>query len=152
MAVGDFDGNTADDILAYTPDQGPDYLQIADGHGGFAQRPLPQIARNWTPLVGNFTGDARDEIIWWSPDSTTAYLARAPFGAPWRAITVPPVRHALVLRHNAARGGPVNDEVLWWGPHTDTDQIDHYTWPVGGSPSREPAAGRGQQRLPAGHR
>jgi hypothetical protein len=135
MAVGDFDGNTAEDILAYTPDRGPDYLQIADGHGGWQQRPLPQIAHNWTPLVGNFTGDARDEIIWWSPLSTTAYLARAPFGAAWRAITVPPVRHALVLRHNAARGGPNNDEVLWWGPHTDTDQIDHYTWPVGGSPS-----------------
>ncbi len=135
MIVGDFGGDSSDDVLAQTPGDGPDYLQISDSAGGWTQSRLPQIARDWRPLVGNFTGDSRDEILWWSPMHTTAYLSRTPLAAPWKAISVPAVHNALLLKHNASRGGPTNDEVLWWDPATENDQIDHYTWPAAGNPT-----------------
>ncbi|HVX44689.1 MAG TPA: arylsulfotransferase family protein [Mycobacteriales bacterium] len=132
MVVGDFAGSSDDDVLAYTPNNGPDYLSISDGKGGWMQQKLPPINRNWTPLVGNFTSDAREEIIWWDPVNTTAYFARAPFTSPWRAIKVPPVAHAEVLDHGPRNGDTVNDEILWWGPNIRIAQIERFMWPAGG--------------------
>lgn len=131
MVVGDFGGSGDDDILAYTPNGGPDYLSISDGKGGWSQQKLPPINRNWTPLVGNFTTDAREEIIWWDPVDTTAYFARAPFTSPWWAIKVPAVAHAEVLDHGPRNGDTVNDEILWWGPYARIAQIERFMWPAG---------------------
>ncbi len=64
--VGQFAGNTAEDIFWYTAGAGGDALNTNDGTGQFTSMPQ-SVNGTYTPYVGTFTqSDGIDDILWYS--------------------------------------------------------------------------------------
>lgn len=64
--VGQFAGNTADDILWYTPGAGGDALHTNDGTFQFTSSPQ-SISGTYTPHVGVFAQpDGLEDVLWYS--------------------------------------------------------------------------------------
>ena len=79
--VGDFAGDSREELFQYIPGTGPDVLVSFANSGGVPGTPPTNSIANFTvngtyiPIVGNFDADARDEIIWYGQGSKPDYLA-----------------------------------------------------------------------------
>jgi len=81
--VGNFGGDTKDDILWYAPGSTPDSLWIGTStQGTFSKVPMT-ISGDYIPLVGNFAGDSYDDILWYSPGTGADAL--------WTSINSPSI-------------------------------------------------------------
>lgn len=123
--VGNFAGDTAEDIYWYSPGSGPDTLYIGN-EGSYTVTkvsvPMNEVA---TPIVGDFAGDEYDDILFYRPGSAVDRLwvsvdDEAPVFDTSRTLTVSGTYQPKVLRDWRAGG---KDRVFWYRPGSGTDPL-----------------------------
>lgn len=90
-AVGDFDGDGADDVL-WVDDAAPETAwRLVEATPEVVR--LPEVGVDATPCVGDFDGDGCDDVLWFAPHQATSPLWRARCEGALGFTAQPPVVH-----------------------------------------------------------
>lgn len=118
--VGDFDGDSCDDIFWYAPGSGADYVWYNDGASTFSSRPV--AVNGWyRPIVNFFDGDLSDDIYWYAPGSGAESMWVGGAGRTMTGARAPQV-NGDYLPMPFLEGG-----VLWYGSGAAPDAITAVT-------------------------
>lgn len=114
--VGDYDGDSCDDIFWYAPGGGADYIWYNNGGSTFTSK---QVAVNgsYRPIVNFFNEDSTSDIYWYAPGSTPEALWVANSNRTVTSVRAPQVNgtyQPMPFRRNG---------VLWYGPGSAPDVI-----------------------------
>ena len=136
-AVGDFDGDGFDDVLAHAPGGAPDRIAYGTDRWALQSKTYP-VAGSYIPLIGNFAEGDADDILWYAPGTAADRLW---IGRPSRsfgsmAVSVAGSYFPLIGDFD----GDGYDDIAWYGPGANKDAL-WYGGPTGFSPSSMNVAG-----------
>jgi hypothetical protein len=131
--VGDFDGNTIDDIIWYAPGSAPDYLWQFDPSGGHTSKTL-SITATYRPVVLDANGDEIDDLIFYGPgtQADAFWIFNASGGHTTKAISIGGDYQPFVGPFGLAAEGQPTDRVVWFNP-AGADYIWTFTTSAGHS-------------------
>lgn len=114
--VGDYDGDSCDDIFWYVPGSGADYIWYNNGGSTFTSK---QVAVNgsYRPIVNYFNGDETTDIYWYAPGTAPEAMWVANPNRTVTSVRAPQVNGTYLPMPFLGNG------VLWYGPGTAPDAI-----------------------------
>ena len=144
--VGNFAGESSDDVFLRQPGVLPDQLYTA-ASGRFTSRKLFTINGSYRPLVGDYDGNGFDDVLWYAPGTTadSVWYSRGDLTFASRATS------AVNGSYRAFTGdfdGDGDDDVFWYAPGSGRE----FVWWASGSSFRSVIAPpvRGDYRVAVG--
>lgn len=128
LTTFDQNGDGLDDVLAYTPGPGADYLMLNTGNGTFRSVLLRQIGGEYTVTAADVDGDGRQDLVFYSAASGALHLWRSRDAGSFALTTRSAPRGVEI--HPIDRNGDGRDELLMYGFGTAPDAI--WTWGTAG--------------------
>jgi hypothetical protein len=140
--VGNFFGDSRDELLAYVAGPSPDLLVEFTRYGGpgaeidFTTSGLT-VNGNYDPVAGDFDGDGYDEILWYAAGTQVDYLWN--FSADGSGYTTKPyTASGLYWPVAGDLSGDGVDDILWYAPGPAQD----YVWDYNGGGAGYTSAAR----------
>ena len=118
--VGDYDGDSCDDIFWYVPGGGADYIWYNNGGSTFTSK---QVAVNgsYRPIVNYFNEDSTSDIYWYAPGTTAEAMWVGNTNRTVTSVRAPQVNGTYQPMPFLDNG------VLWYGPGSAPDAITAFT-------------------------
>ena len=140
--IGDFDGDSCDDIVWYAPGSAADFIWWG-GEDGFTSEPLT-INGTYEAVAGAFSTEYREGIFWYSPGTGAEYFWSTGGDRTFESKQAPSVNGTYRIAANGRdvlfhRPGPGLD-YLWDGVDAENGTVDTVA-PFQINGTYEPSAG-----------
>lgn len=131
--VGDFDGNSIDDVIWYAPGSDRDYLWRFDAAGNHTSSVL-SIGGSYRPHALDANGDARTDVLWYGPGSLPDRLwLMGPGAVPVaKTVSIGGDYRIVVGPFGLAAAGQPQDRVVFYNP-SGSDWL--WTFNTAGAPT-----------------
>jgi hypothetical protein len=126
IAVGDFDGDSRDDLLWYGHGSTADVWTFSEGDGRFT--PIAtSVGSSVKPVVGDFDGNGLDDVFLYGPGDVADEMWWSDLGLRGLTTTEPArVRGTSYRPQVGDVNGDGSDDLLWYNPGPSADPL--WTW------------------------